>query len=64
VPVMEPPVPEGVVQVGGEWYFAEYAPGSGVSSLGMQSNGEASEPEVIPMPQADERQKILDLFRN
>ncbi|HWI84583.1 penicillin-binding protein 1A [Ramlibacter sp.] len=43
VPVMEPSAPEGVVNVGGEWYFDEYAPGRGVSSLGMsapaQDNG-------------------------
>jgi len=64
VPVMEPPVPEGIVNVGGEWYYSEYAPGSGVSSLGMHSTGDATEPEVIPMPKADERQKILDLFKN
>jgi len=64
VPVQEPPVPEGIVNVGGEWFYDEYAPGSGVSSLGMQSSGPASEPEVIPMPKADERQKILDLFKN
>jgi penicillin-binding protein 1A len=64
VPVQEPPVPDGVVNVGGEWYFAEYAPGSGVSSLGMQSSSGTTEPEVIPMPKADERQKILDLFKN
>jgi penicillin-binding protein 1A len=64
VPVMEPPVPEGIVNVGGEWYYAEYAPGSGVSSLGMQSSGGADKPEVIPMPKADERQKILELFKN
>ena len=64
VPVMEPAVPEGIVNVGGEWYYAEYAPGAGISSLGMQANGDASQPEVIPMPRADERQKILDLFKN
>ncbi len=35
VPVMEPSAPAGVVNVGGEWYYDEYAPGRGVSSLGM-----------------------------
>jgi penicillin-binding protein 1A len=38
VPVMEPTPPEGVINVGGEWYYEEYARGSGVGSLGM-SNG-------------------------
>jgi penicillin-binding protein 1A len=35
VPVMEPTAPQGVVNVAGEWYYDEYAPGRGVSSLGM-----------------------------
>jgi penicillin-binding protein 1A len=64
VPVMELAVPEGVVNSGGEWYFAEYGPGSGVSSLGLHDPIDAAKPEVIPMPAADEKKKILDLFRN
>ena len=64
VPVMEPPVPEGVVNSGGEWYFADYAPGSGISSLGSHNEGTASQPQVIPLPAADEKRKILDLFKN
>ena len=35
VPVMEPAAPQGVVNVGGEWYFEEYARGAGVGSLGI-----------------------------
>ena len=35
VPVMEPSAPEGVVNVGGEWYYEEYARGGGVGSLGV-----------------------------
>lgn len=35
VPVMEPAAPEGVVNVGGEWYYEEYARGGGVNSLGL-----------------------------
>lgn len=35
VPVMEPTAPEGVVNVGGEWYYDEYVRGAGVSSLGL-----------------------------
>jgi penicillin-binding protein 1A len=64
VPVMEYAVPEGIVNVGGEWYFAEYAPGSGVSSLGMTHSADPTRPEVIPLPAAEEKQKILDLFKN
>src|SRR5690606_30835406 len=36
VPVEEPVVPEGVVNIGGEWYYEEYAPGSGISSVGLE----------------------------
>jgi penicillin-binding protein 1A len=40
VPVMEPSPPEGVINVGGEWYYEEYARGSGVGSLGMSNGAE------------------------
>lgn len=36
VPVTEYLAPEGVVNVNGEWYYNEYARGSGVSSVGTQ----------------------------
>jgi penicillin-binding protein 1A len=56
VPVEEPAVPEGVLNVGGEWYFEEYARGDGVSSLGLE--------DKLPVaPDEDERKGILDLFR-
>jgi penicillin-binding protein 1A len=37
VPIMEPTAPEGVVNVGGEWYYEEYARGGGVSNVGGTS---------------------------
>jgi penicillin-binding protein 1A len=37
VPIMEPTVPQGVVNVGGEWYYEEYAKGGGVTSIGGTS---------------------------
>jgi penicillin-binding protein 1A len=40
VPVMEPSAPEGVINVGGEWYYDEYAPGHGVASLGLSDSGD------------------------
>jgi penicillin-binding protein 1A len=39
VPIMEPAAPEGLVNLGGEWYYEEYARGNGVGSLGL-SGGE------------------------
>ena len=65
VAVTEPTAPEGVVNVGGEWYFNEYARGAGVISLGLTDKpGTVSGFGVLPMPAADEKKKILDLFRN
>ena len=63
-PVMEVPVPEGVVNSGGEWYFTNYAPGSGISTLGSANESTDNQPQVIPLPPADEKRKILDLFKN
>jgi penicillin-binding protein 1A len=37
VPIMEPTVPQGVVNVNGEWYYEEYAKGGGVTSVGGTS---------------------------
>lgn len=59
VPVTEVAPPEGVVYQGGEWYYDEFAKGAGISSLGL---GDAPEAETIPMPAAEEKKKILDLF--
>ena len=80
VPVKEPSAPQGVVNVGGEWYFEEYARGSGVGSLGVTAatgspalpapedkslmNSEGLPPHRQPLPPSDERKSILDLFRN
>lgn len=63
-PVMEPAVPEGVINSGGEWFYAEYGGGAGVSTLGMDSGTDTNQPQVIPLPAADEKKKILDLFKN
>ena len=64
VPVMEPAAPEGVMNVGGEWFYDEYVRGAGVSSLGLDSASPQSgaPPQAPPVP--DERKRILDLFKN
>ncbi len=78
VPVAEMAVPSGVVNVGGEWYFEEYARGAGVSSVGLASapapapaaSAEAetaSPPAAAPisvLPPVDEKKRILDLFKS
>ncbi|HRH18673.1 MAG TPA: penicillin-binding protein 1A [Aquabacterium sp.] len=59
VPVQEIGPPEGVVNVGGEWYYEEYTAGTGVRALSGDDDG-TGEP---PAP-ADETEKrsIMDLF--
>ena len=61
---MEPTVPAGVVNVGGEWFYEEYARHSGISSVGIDDR--SASPAVAPHapPPAEERNRILDLFRN
>ena len=72
VPVAVLPVPPGVVNVNGEWYYEEYAKGSGISNVGIQ-NGDAGQPTlgsaqttapIDVLPPADEKKRILDLFKN
>ncbi|AVP58713.1 penicillin-binding protein 1A [Pulveribacter suum] len=69
VPVAEPTVPAGLTNVSGEWYYDEYVRTGGVSSVGLEagmpSAGE-SPPATAPTtpPPAEERNRILDLFRN
>jgi penicillin-binding protein 1A len=60
VPIQEPSAPEGVLHIGGEWYYDEYAKSSGISGLGMDAKAENKQ----ALPAADEKKKIIDLFKN
>ncbi len=62
VPVMEPSAPEGVINSGGEWFYDEYVRGAGISSLGL--NDKSGGAGVLVLPPAEEKRRILDLFRN
>ncbi|MDP1954354.1 MAG: penicillin-binding protein 1A [Polaromonas sp.] len=78
VPVSEYPTPEGIVNIGGEWFYDEYARGSGVSSVGLADRPAAGAVADNPVsgqpvppgatvqtpPPGDERRRILDLFKN
>lgn len=75
VAVTEYTAPEGVISIGGEWFYSEYARGSGVSSLGgvekSISSGDsdltssnANDGTLQVSPPADEKRRILDLFKN
>ncbi len=70
-PVTELPVPAGVVNVNGEWFYEEYAGGSGIRNLGVDgrparlSNGMSGQgAQIQVLPPSDERSRILDLFKN
>ena len=65
VPVSQYLPPERVVQVDGEWYFEEFARGAGVTSLGLEDKPGTPVPATDrSLPPADEKRRILDLFRN
>jgi penicillin-binding protein 1A len=49
-------VPEGIVNIGDEWYYEEYTKGAGVASLGLEDKLPAA-------PDEEERKSILDLFK-
>lgn len=61
VPIQEPSAPEGVVHVGGEWYYDEFGKGAGVSGLGLEDR---SEPNNETLTAPEEKRKILDMFKN
>jgi penicillin-binding protein 1A len=61
VPVAEPVPPAGLSHEGGDWAYAEFSKGGGVSSLGMESKPAGSSEQL---PANDEKKKILDLFKN
>jgi len=57
LPVKEGTPPEGLLNVGSDWVYEEYAHGAGVGSLGLEEKAPSA-------PTEDERKSILDLFRN
>ena len=58
-PIEEPETPEGVVNVGGEWYYEEFTPGAGVRELSVDPASETPPPDASD---EDEKRSILDLF--
>jgi len=58
VPVQELAPPEGVVNLGGEWYYEEYTPRTGVERL---QDGDKPVPAA---PAASEKNSILELFKS
>jgi penicillin-binding protein 1A len=46
VPLEERPVPDGLLQVGNDYYYAENPPGAGVRTLGVDEQPQAVEPKT------------------
>jgi penicillin-binding protein 1A len=61
VSVSEPTAPPGLVHEGNDWYYKEFPRGGGVTSLGTGAGAQGSSSDL---PAADEKRKILDLFKN
>jgi penicillin-binding protein 1A len=56
VPIDDPKVPGGLLYLGNEWYYEEYAHNAGVSSVGLED-------KLPTAPSEEERRSILDLFK-
>ncbi|MCY7372050.1 MAG: penicillin-binding protein 1A [Polaromonas sp.] len=70
--------PSGMTNLGGEWYYNEYASGGGISALtGGQDTAPSPVPEgqsggapatanggIAVLPPSDDKKRILDLFKN
>jgi penicillin-binding protein 1A len=59
LPITEPAPPEDLERIGGDWVYPEFAGNNGISSLDSKVNGKAE-----TLPPEEERNRILDLFRN
>jgi penicillin-binding protein 1A len=60
VPIQARPIPDGLIQAGGDYYYAENPPGTGVRSLGLNDpvpNGEMPPPE--PEKTKDEVKNLI-----
>lgn len=60
VPVEEPTQPEGVVNIGGEWFYEEYTSGTGVRELAPEPEDQV--PGTPEPTSSDEKKNILDMF--
>jgi penicillin-binding protein 1A len=61
LPITEPAPAEGLVQVGGEWFYSEFSGNNAISSLSGNSDNSGQADAIQPQ---EERKRILDLFRN
>jgi len=61
LPITDTKSPEGLVQVGGEWFYSEFSGNNGITSLTGNNDNSGQVDTIHPQ---EERKRILDLFRN
>jgi penicillin-binding protein 1A len=62
VPVSEPPMPEGVVNIAGEYYYSEFTPGNGIG--GLESENQRPSDKAPPNVTEEDKRSILDIFKD
>jgi penicillin-binding protein 1A len=60
-PIREPAPPEGIVNIGNEWYFEEFTHNSHTPST--EESKAADSPGIPDVPPPEERKGLLDLFK-
>lgn len=69
-PFHEYPIPPGLIQVGGEWYFEEFGPSTSIRSLGLSIPNATNVPLLdsngnpVQTPSEQDRQGVINLFSN
>lgn len=61
-PVVEYTPPEGLVNIGGEWFYEEYTRTNGVRDVGLNSTESGAASGTPSAPSASEKSDILDMF--
>ncbi|MBU6491237.1 MAG: penicillin-binding protein 1A [Burkholderiales bacterium] len=63
IPEQTQPMPADVIMANGDYYLDEYPPGKTVTAVGMNNGDGRDEPATAPS-ETQERQRIIDLFKN
>jgi penicillin-binding protein 1A len=61
IPPAEPSAPAGLTRSWGDWMYEEYANGGGITQVGIDQDSSAQNPDSLPP--VEEKNRILDLFR-
>jgi penicillin-binding protein 1A len=64
IPIFERTAPDGLLNLGGEWYYEEFSRGTGIRSLGLEAKPAEPAGDTQTPPAEEEKKTILDLFKN